>query len=260
MTDLFEELKTSEKGLSDGEALKRLNVNGKNVLASKKKVSIFKMILEQLTDKMIIILFVAAFLSFILGETAEGVVILIIIVINAVISIIQEKKAADAVLALKNMNAPMANVIRDGEMKVIPSADLVVGDMVYLEAGGIVPADIRLTSDNGLLIDESALTGESEAVAKDALAVLKEDVSLGDRVNMAFSSTIINYGTGYGVVVSTGMDTEVGKIAHMLDNTDELATPLKRKLEVVGKVLSIAGIIVSILILRRNIPVLHTYS
>ena len=248
VTDLFEELKTSEKGLSDGEALKRLTLNGKNVLASKKKVSIFKMILEQLTDKMIIILFVAAFLSFILGETAEGVVILIIIVINAVISIIQEKKAADAVLALKNMNAPMANVIRDGEMKVIPSADLVVGDMVYLEAGGIVPADIRLTSDNGLLIDESALTGESEAVAKDALVVLKEGVPLGDRVNMAFSSTIINYGTGYGVVVSTGMDTEVGKIAHMLDNTDELATPLKRKLEVVGKVLSIAGIIVSILI------------
>ena len=248
VADLFEELKTSEKGLSDGEALKRLTLNGKNVLASKKKVSIFKMILEQLTDKMIIILFVAAFLSFILGETAEGVVILIIIVINAVISIIQEKKAADAVLALKNMNAPMANVIRDGEMKVIPSADLVVGDMVYLEAGGIVPADIRLTSDNGLLIDESALTGESEAVAKDALAVLKEGVPLGDRVNMAFSSTIINYGTGYGVVVSTGMDTEVGKIAHMLDNTDELATPLKRKLEVVGKVLSIAGIIVSILI------------
>ena len=248
MTDLFEELKTSEKGLSDGEALKRLTLNGKNVLASKKKVSIFKMILEQLTDKMIIILFVAAFLSFILGETAEGVVILIIIVINAVISIIQEKKAADAVLALKNMNAPMANVIRDGKMKVIPSADLVVGDMVYLEAGGIVPADIRLTSDNGLLIDESALTGESEAVAKDALAVLKEGVPLGDRVNMAFSSTIINYGTGYGVVVSTGMDTEVGKIAHMLDNTDELATPLKRKLEVVGKVLSIAGIIVSVLI------------
>ena len=139
MTDLFEELKTSEKGLSDGEALKRLTLNGKNVLASKKKVSIFKMILEQLTDKMIIILFVAAFLSFILGETAEGVVILIIIVINAVISIIQEKKAADAVLALKNMNAPMANVIRDGEMKVIPTQRSTVGDMVYLEAGGIVP-------------------------------------------------------------------------------------------------------------------------
>lgn len=246
--ELFKELKTDEKGLTLEEASKRLTLNGKNVLISKKKISIFKMILEQLTDKMIIILFVAAFLSFILGEKAEGVVILIIIVINAVISIIQEKKAADAVLALKNMNAPMANVIRDGEMKVIPSADLVTGDMVYLEAGGIVPADIRLTSDNGLLIDESALTGESEAVAKDANAVLKEDVPLGDRVNMAFSSTIINYGTGYGVVVSTGMDTEVGKIAHMLDNTDELETPLKRKLEVVGKVLSIAGIIVSVLI------------
>ncbi len=157
--ELFKELKTDEKGLTLEEASKRLTLNGKNVLISKKKISIFKMILEQLTDKMIIILFVAAFLSFILGEKAEGVVILIIIVINAVISIIQEKKAADAVLALKNMNAPMANVIRDGKLKKVPSSDLVTGDMVYLEAGGIVPADVRLTSDNGLLIDESALTG-----------------------------------------------------------------------------------------------------
>lgn len=246
--ELFKELNTNENGLSKQEASKRLISNGKNELTHKKKNSIFKMILEQLTDKMIIILFIAAFLSFILGEQTEGVVILIIIVINAVISIFQEKKAADAVEALRNMNAPKANVIRDGKVQVVPSSDVVTGDIVYLEAGGIVPADIRLIRDNGLMIDESALTGESEAISKDASVILKDDLALGDRINMAFSGTIVNYGTGTGVVIDTGMNTEVGKIAHMLENTDELDTPLKKKLEVVGKNLSIVGIIVSVLI------------
>lgn len=246
--DIFKKLNTSKDGLTDEEALKRLVLNGKNILNKKKKTSIFKMVLSQLTDKMIIILFIAAFLSFILGEQAEGIVILIIIVINAVISIVQEKKAADAVEALRNMNAPMANVIRDGTVKQIPSSDLVVGDVIYLEAGGIVPADIRLISDNGLMIDESALTGESGAVSKEAIVVLDENLALGDRLNMAFSSTVVNYGTGTGIVVATGMNTEVGKIANMLENTDELETPLKKKLETVGKILSIVGIIVSILI------------
>lgn len=246
--ELFKELSTSEKGLTKEEALKRLQTNGKNVINKSKKISIFKMIIGQLTDKMIIILFIASILSFILGEAAEGIVILIIIVINAVISIFQEKKAADAVEALRNMNAPMATVIRDGSAQDIHSADLVIGDIVFLEAGDIVPADIRLFKDNELMIDESALTGESEAVNKDALAILKDGLALGDRVNMAYSSTIVNYGTGLGVVTSVGMNTEVGKIAHMLENTDELDTPLKRKLEAVGKTLSIVGIIVSILI------------
>ena len=245
---LFKELSTSEKGLTKEEALKRLQTNGKNVINKSKKISIFKMIIGQLTDKMIIILFIASILSFILGEAAEGIVILIIIVINAVISIFQEKKAADAVEALRNMNAPMATVIRDGSAQDIHSADLVIGDIVFLEAGDIVPADIRLFKDNELMIDESALTGESEAVNKDALAILKDGLALGDRVNMAYSSTIVNYGTGLGVVTSVGMNTEVGKIAHMLENTDELDTPLKRKLEAVGKTLSIVGIIVSVLI------------
>ena len=246
--ELFKELNTTENGLSKEEAHKRLISGGKNEIVYTRKNSILKMILEQFTDKMIIILFIAAFLSFILGEQAEGVVILIIIVINAIISIFQEKKAADAVEALRNMNAPMANVIRDGKVQMVPSSDIVIGDIIYLEAGGIVPADIRLIHDNGLMIDESALTGESEAVSKDASVILKDDLALGDRVNMAFSDTIINYGTGMGVVVDTGMNTEVGKIAHMLSNTDELDTPLKRKLEVVGKNLSIVGIIVSVLI------------
>ena len=245
---IYEELKTNENGLSKMEAQKRLKQYGENVLIEKKRNSLFKMILLQLTDKMIIILFIASFLSFILGELAEGVVILIIILINTVISIIQEKKAADAVQALRNMNAPMATVIRDGKAQTILSKEVVIGDIVYLEAGGIVPADVRLINDNGLMIDESALTGESLAVSKDAKVILKDGLALGDRINMAFSSTIITYGTGTGVVIGTGMDTEVGKIANMLENTDELDTPLKRKLEVVGKTLSIVGIIVSVLI------------
>ena len=245
---IYEELKTNENGLSKMEAKKRLEQYGENVLIERKRNSLFKMILMQLTDKMIIILFIASFLSFILGELAEGVVILIIILINTVISIIQEKKAADAVQALRNMNAPMATVIRDGKTQTILSKEVVIGDIVYLEAGGIVPADVRLINDNGLMIDESALTGESVAVSKDAKVILKDSLALGDRINMVFSSTIITYGTGTGVVIGTGMDTEVGKIANMLENTDELDTPLKRKLEVVGKTLSIVGIIVSVLI------------
>ena len=248
VTDIYEEFKTNESGLSNIEVQKRLEQYGENVLTEKKKTSIFKMILKQLTDKMIIILFIASILSFILGELAEGIVILIIIVINTVISIIQEKKAADAVEALRNMNAPSAIVIRDGKTQTILSREVVPGDIVYLEAGGIVPADVRLISDNGLMIDESTLTGESVAVSKDASVILKDDLALGDRLNMAYSGTIITYGTGQGVVVATGMDSEVGKIANMLENTDELDTPLKRKLEAVGKTLSIVGIIVSILI------------
>ena len=246
--DVLKKLNTNENGLSFDEADKRLLENGKNEIVKKKKNSILKMLLSQITDKMIIILFIAALLSFILGEKAEGIVILVIIVINTVISIFQEKKAADAVEALKNMNAPTAHVIRDGVKRVIPASEIVIGDIVYLEAGFIVPADIRLISDSELLIDESALTGESVSVNKDASVILDENVALGDRINMAFSGTIINCGTAVGVVTSTGMNTEVGKIAHLLENTDEVSSPLKRKLEAVGKALSIVGIIISVLI------------
>ena len=246
--EIYKNLNTNENGLSLEEASKRLNKYGKNVLDEGEKSSIFKMIIGQLTDKMIIILFIAAFLSFILGEKAEGIVILIIIIINAVISILQEKKAEDAILALRKMNAPTASVIRNGKVHQINANDLVIGDVVYLEAGKIVPADIRLISDNGLMIDESSLTGESVPVSKDASLILKENIALGDRVNMAFSSSIINYGTGKGVVVATGMNSEVGKIAGMLKNTDDYDTPLKRKLEAVGKTLSLVGIVISILI------------
>ena len=247
-SEVIEKLHSSNQGLTEALARSRLEKNGPNIIASTKKKIIFEMILEQLKDKMIIILLFASILSFILGEQAEGIVILIIIFINALISIIQEKKAMDAIEALKKMNTPHTTVIREGKKKEILTKDLVVGDLVYLEDGNIVPADIRLIEEQGLKVDESSLTGESVPVMKDANILLDEKTPLADRTNMVYSSTIISYGTAIGIVVTTSSDTEVGKIAKMLDDTENLDTPLKRKLNKVGEVLSIAGIIIAILI------------
>lgn len=246
--DVLKNLNSNNNGLTTKEATTRLEKNGYNELTQKKKKTILNMIFEQIKDAMIIILLVASIVSFLLGEKAEGIVILVIIFVNTTISIIQEKKAEDAINALKGISAPNVKVIRDGKKDVICSKNLVVGDIVLIEDGDIVPADLRLLKTSQLQISEAALTGESVPVYKDETVILKEDIVLGDRANMAFSSTIVTYGTGLGVVVATGMDTEVGKIAHMLDNTDDLDTPLKRKLNKIGKVLSLVGIIISIII------------
>lgn len=246
--ELLKELITSKEGLNTSEVALRQSQQGKNELRAKKTRTILDMIIEQLTDKMIIILIIASILSFFLGETLEGIVILVIICINATVSIIQEKKAADAIAALNKMNAPYANVLRNGDRQKIPVSELVVGDIVYLEDGNIVPADIRLIEEHQLMIDESSLTGESVPVKKDATVVLAENTPLADRSNMVYSSTIVTYGSGFGVVTAIGMNTEVGKIARMLDSEDDLETPLKKKLNKVGTTLSILGIVVSILI------------
>ena len=246
--EILSELKTSLNGITFEEATNRLEKYGYNELSQKKPKTILQMFFEQMKDSMIIILLIASIVSFILGETAEGVVIIVIVFINAIISIVQEKKAADAIAALKSISAPNVKVIRNGEMEVISSKNLVVGDVVFIEAGDIVPADLRLFESSQLQIMEAALTGESVPAYKDAKAILADETSLGDMTNMAFSSTIVSYGTGKGIVVAIGMDTEVGKIAHMLDQTDDLDTPLKQKLNKIGKVLSIVGIIISIII------------
>ena len=246
--DVIESLNSRIEGLNQEEVSIRLEKYGYNEIKEKKKKTIFSMIVDELKNRMILILLLASILSFILGEIAEGVVILIIIFINTLISIIQEKKALDAILALKNMNTPHTTVIRDGKKKSILTKDLVVGDIVYLEDGNIVPADIRLIEENGLKVDESSLTGESVPVEKDAKAVLDKSTTLADRVNMVYSSTIVSYGTAIGIVVGTATNTEVGTIATMLEDTDSLDTPLKRKLNKVGEVLSIVGIVVAILI------------
>ena len=246
--DILEELSSKKDGLNEKEVTKRIEKYGYNEIEAKKPKTILEMVIDGLKDKMILILLLASILSFILGELAEGGVILIIIFINSLISIIQEKKAMNAIIALKNMNAPHTTVIRDGKKKNILTKEVVVGDIVYLEDGNIVPADIRLIEENGLKVDESSLTGESVPVEKDASLILDKNTPLADRVNMVYSSTIISYGTAIGVVVGTATNTEVGSIATMLDNTDSLDTPLKRKLNKVGEVLSIIGIVVAILI------------
>ena len=246
--DILKELNTSLNGITFEEATNRLEKFGYNELNQKKPKSIFQMIFEQLKDAMIIILLIASIVSFILGETAEGIVIIIIVFINTIISIVQEKKAADAIAALKSISAPNVKVIRNSEMEVISSKNLVVGDIVFVEAGDIVPADLRLFETSQLQIMEAALTGESVPVYKDNKIILDEDTTLGDMTNMAFSSTIVSYGTGKGIVVATGMNTEVGKIAHMLEETDDLDTPFKQQLNKIGKILSLVGIIISIII------------
>ena len=246
--EVLESVGSSKHGLSEKEANKRLEQYGQNVLKQKKKISLLQMILTQLTDRMIIILLIATILSFILGEIAEAVVILIIIIVNITISIFQEKKAQNAVLALKKMNIPYTSVFRDNKWNFISTANLVVGDIVRLEDGVIVPADIRIIEEHQLKVDESSLTGESVTEEKDANTVLNIETALADRTNMLYSSTIVTYGTATGVVVATGMDTEIGKIAKMLDDEDELDSPLKRKLNAVGEALSIVGITISIII------------
>ena len=246
-------LDTSEEGLSDAEAAARLARYGKNNLRQNKQKSIWKMIWEQLTDVMVIILIIAAVFSlmmyFVDGEgLAESIVIFVVIILNATIGVIQEKKAANALEALKNMTAPTARVLRQGEESVVPASDLVPGDIVYLEDGCIVPADMRIIQDSNMKVQEAALTGESVPSEKDGPTVLSEDAPLGDRVNMAYSSSIVMYGNATGIVVGTGMNTEVGKIADMLDEQDETDTPIKRKLNSVGKILSLVGLIVCVLI------------
>lgn len=246
--EVLKEVNSNLNGLTTEEANNRLNQFGYNELHQKKKISIFKMILLQLKDAMIIILFIAALISFLLNETAEAIVILVIIFINSLISIVQERKAENAVEALKNISSPNVKVIRDGVKDIINSKNLVVGDIVLLEAGDIVPADLRLLKTSLLQISEATLTGEAVPVYKDEKAILQDNTILGEHVNMAFSSTIVNYGTATGVVVGTGMNTEVGKIANMLENTEELDTPLKRKLNKIGKILSVVGIAISLII------------
>lgn len=246
-------LGTSEEGLSDAEAAKRLAEYGKNTLRQKPPKSVWKMIWEQLTDVMVIILLIAAAFSLVMyfledEGLAECIVILVVIALNATIGVVQEKKAANALEALKNMTAPTARVMREGEESVVPASELVPGDIVYLEDGCIVPADIRIIQDSNMKIQEAALTGESVPSEKDGPTVLAEDAPLGDRVNMAYSSSVVMYGNATGIVVGTGMNTEVGKIANLLDEQDDFDTPMKRKLNSVGKVLSLVGLIVCVLI------------
>ena len=242
--ELFTMLHTSEDGLSDAEAEQRLKQYGRNELRAKPPKTIAAMLKEQILDPMVLILIGAAVFSVILREWTEAIVIAIIVILNAVIGIVQEKKAQSSLEALRGMSAPSARVMRQGEESIIPASELVVGDIVLLSDGDMVPADMRLIDTANLKVQEASLTGESVPSEKDADRILPEESVLGDRCNMAYSSSLVTYGRATGVVVATGMNAEIGKIAGMLDEQDELDTPLKQKLNAVGKTLTIIGLIV----------------
>lgn len=246
--ELFSNLETSSAGLSEPEVDRRLKKYGHNVLNKKPPKSILNMLKEQIFDPMILILLGAATFSALLNEWVEAGVIFFIVIINSIIGIIQEKKAQASLAALKTMSAPTATVIRNGSEEIVSASELVVGDLVILTNGDMVPADLRLTQSNNLKIAEASLTGESIASEKNAAAVLSPDCPLGDRKNMAYTSSIVTYGRGSGIVTKTGMNTEIGQIAGMLEDDDTSDTPLKRKLNAVGKILTIIGLIICVLI------------
>ena len=200
------------------------------------------MYIDQFKDFMIIVLIIAAVISGFLGELTDAVVILMIVILNAVLGVVQENKAEESLAALKRMSAPSAKVLRNGRYDVIPARMLVPGDVVILETGDLVPADIRITKALNLKVQEAALTGESVPVEKDIEPLSMKNVPLGDRVNMGYSGSLVTYGRGEGIVVGTGMDTEVGKIAKMIQSVEEVETPLKKKLQALGKVLGIAAL------------------
>lgn len=206
------------------------------------------MVKEQIFDPMIGILLVAALLSAMFGEYTEAIIIGTIVVLNTIIGVVQEKKAQSSLAALRDISAPTAHVIRNGKELIIPAKELVVGDIVTLHDGDMVPADLRLIETANLKIQEASLTGESVPVEKDAAAVLNPDCALGDRINMAFSSSIVTYGRGQGVVTAIGMQTEMGAIAGMLEDQTEVQTPLKRKLAKAGMVLTTIGLIICSLV------------
>ncbi|SEU25070.1 Ca2+-transporting ATPase [Lacrimispora sphenoides] len=248
LEEVYGVLHTSEEGLSDAEANERLRKNGRNELRSKPPKTILQMLKAQIVDPMVLILIGAAVFSAILQEWTEALVIFTIVVINALIGIVQEKKAQSSLEALRNMSAPTARVLRQGEESIVPASELVVGDVVLLGDGDMVPADMRLINSANLKVQEASLTGESVPSEKDEDELLSEDCVLGDRSNMVYTSAIVTYGRAMGVVIATGMNTEVGNIAGMLDNQGDLETPLKRKLNAVGKTLTVVGLIICVLI------------
>lgn len=259
-----------DKGLSQAQVAEQQAKYGLNKLREKKKKTNLQRFLDQFKDVMILILIVAAFISFTVAcvegepkEFFEPVLILLIVVLNAVMGVLQESKAEKALDALKGLSAPHARVVRDGSEKIIDAGELVPGDIIRLEAGDFVPADARLLRSVSLKSEESALTGESVPSEKDAEAVVEEKAALGDRSNMVFSGCSITYGTAVAIVTATGMDTEMGKIANLLDDEGDTETPLQKKLAELGKYLGVLAIVACVIIfavgLMNGTPVMEVF-
>ena len=236
-----------QNGLTENDVKTKREKYGLNMLKAKKKASLLQRFIEQFKDFSIIVLIIAAIVSGFVGiSQGEGmtdtIIILIVVLANAIIGIAQESKAEKSLEALQKLTDHASKVIRDGKIKVIPAKELVPGDIVVLDTGDYIPADLRVIEAVNLKAQESSLTGESVPVEKTTKTIEKTDVGIGDRTNMLFSSSLVTYGRGKGIVVQTGMNTEVGKIAGMLDNTEKQITPLQEKLNKLGKTLGIAAL------------------
>ncbi len=224
-----------EKGLSSQEAGRRLLSHGPNRMAEKKGKGLLRRFIDQFADALIYILLAAALVSVLLGEISDSIIILAVVLINAVVGLVQESKAEKAIAALKKLSSPRAPVMRDGIQREIDTEAIVPGDLVVVDAGRILPCDLRWSLAVNLRVDEASLTGESVPVEKDASLVADEAAPLGDRLNMGYMSTIASYGRGHGMAVATGMGTELGRIAAMLEAETQEPTPLQKKLETLGK-------------------------
>ena len=246
--DVLIEFDTSAEGLSPDEAARRLELHGPNILKEMEKRGVLGMLVEQFRDFMILVLIAAAIISGIIGDVTDTIAIVVIVVLNAVIGFVQEYRAEKAMAALKKMAAPSATVVRAKQEMEIPASSVVPGDIVALEAGEVVPADLRISEAVQLKAEESALTGESVPVEKHGRPLKDEEQPIGDRKNMLYKGTTVSYGRGRGIAVATGMHTELGRIASMLQEQEEVKTPLQKRLAAFGRKLAVAVIVICIVV------------
>ena len=246
--EVLKELNSTDKGLTTEEVNKRLEQYGYNELAEGKRKTTLQVFIEQFKDFLVIILIVAALISAFLGKLESTIVIVVVVLLNAILGTVQHRKAEQSLNSLKALSSPTAKVLRNGEKVEIPSREVVVGDILFLDAGDFVSADGRILENHSLQINESSLTGESLSVLKEVDPIDQEDVPIGDKKNMVFSGSFATYGRGVVVVTNTGMSTEIGKIANLLESAAEKKTPLQASLDQFGKRLAIGIIAIAIII------------
>lgn len=257
--EVFKELNSSKEGLSKEDFSSKLEKYGKNELKKEEKKPFIKKLADQFMDPMIIILIAASIVSAFVGEVVDAGIIVAIVIVNAILSLYQEGKAEEAIAALQKMSSPKAKVVRDGQQMEVDSTELVPGDYIILETGDIVPADLRLVDSKNLKIDESSLTGESVPVDKDGEKIYDGKMEIGDRENIAYGSTIVSYGRGSGIVIETGANSEIGRIATSISMVDREETPLQKKLAGLSKTLGILVIVVCVVVLGVGLVYKHDF-
>ena len=262
-SEVLSRLDASADGLSDEQAKERLEAHGPNQLAEGKKKSVAMVFLDQFKDLLVVILIIAAGISMLTGDVESTAVIIAVLILNAILGTVQYVKAEKSLDALKSMSAPVAKVLRNGVREEIAGPNVVPGDIVFLEAGDMVVADGRLIESYSLKVNESSLTGESEAVEKNVDALEGTSVALGDQANMAFSGSLVTYGRGVMLVTGTGMQTEIGHIAHLMNQTQQRKTPLQQNLDDFSKKLAVAVLAVCVLVFalsvfRSHMPVMDS--